>query len=102
MNIATTAPTSDLARQQLRSRGIQEVDGVELVRSTVKLAYRFEKPIGADAFLELLRPSWTPRKGPVFLEMPLDVQGATVEETHLPQIARPAPPCPPRPTRTSL
>lgn len=81
--------TSDLARQQLRSRGIQEVDGVELMRSTTKLSYRFEAPVGAGEFLELIAPSWQPRKGPVFLEMPLDVQAATVEEAPLPEIGRP-------------
>lgn len=82
--------TSDLARQQLRSRGIQEVDGIELVRSTTKLAYRFEAPIAAADFLHLIEQSWTPRKGPVFLEMPLDVQAAAVDETGLPPIAPPA------------
>ncbi|HEX8534127.1 MAG TPA: thiamine pyrophosphate-binding protein [Allosphingosinicella sp.] len=78
--------TTDLALQQVRSRGIQEVDGVELVKSTTKLAYRFMKPISADEFLETIAVSWTPRKGPVFLEMPLDVQAASVEETPLPPI----------------
>lgn len=81
--------TSDLARQQLRSRGIQEVDGVELMRSTTKLSYRFEAPVNAAEFLDLIAPSWQPRKGPVFLEMPLDVQAATVEEAPLPEIGRP-------------
>ena len=65
--------TSDLALKQVRSRGIQEVDGVELVRSSTKLAYRFLAPIDGTAFLEKLAVSWTPRKGPVFLEIPLDV-----------------------------
>lgn len=81
--------TADLAREKVRSRGIQEIDGVALVRSTTKLAYRFEAPIAADAFLEKLAVSWTPRKGPVFLEIPLDVQAASVEETPLPQVAPP-------------
>lgn len=82
--------TADLAREQVRSRGIQEVDGVALVRSTTKLAYRFEAPIAADEFLEKLAVSWTPRKGPVFLEFPLDVQAATVDETPLPALIAPA------------
>src|SRR6185369_7025424 len=37
--------TADLARQQVRSRGIQEIDGVELVQSTTKEAFRFLKPL---------------------------------------------------------
>jgi len=82
--------TSDLAHQQLRSRGIQEVDGVELTKSTTKLSYRFLKPIKAADFLEKIAVSWEPRKGPVFLEMPLDVQAAQVEEEALPRIEAPA------------
>ena len=82
--------TSDLSRQTVRSRGIQEIDGVELVRSTTKLAYRFEAPIGADEFLALISQSWTPRKGPVFLEFPLDVQASSVEECDLPAVTQPA------------
>ena len=72
--------TADLAHGRVRSRGIQEVDGVELVRSTTKLAYRFTAPLGARDFAEKIAISWQPRKGPVFLELPLDVQAATVEE----------------------
>src|SRR6478735_3030761 len=79
--------TTDLARQKLRSRGIQEVDGVELVKSTTKQAYRFEDAISAAEFLGLVAQSWTPRKGPVFLEIPLDVQAKQVEERPLPTLA---------------
>jgi acetolactate synthase-1/2/3 large subunit len=78
--------TTDLALQQVRSRGIQEVDGVELVKSTTKLAYRFMAPISGEEFLDKISESWTPRKGPVFLEIPLDVQAATVDERPLPAI----------------
>ena len=71
--------TTDLAGSGLRSRGIQEVNGVELVSSTTKESYRFLAPISAELFAEKVSVSWTPRKGPVFLEMPLDVQAAMVE-----------------------
>ena len=79
--------TSDLSRGTVRSRGIQEVNGVELVSSTTKAAYRFDAPIDAKSFLALIEQSWTPRKGPVFLEMPLDVQAATVDEEPLPPMS---------------
>ncbi len=82
--------TSDLANKQVRSRGIQEVDGVALVESTCKLAYRFLKPEPASSFLNMIAESWTPRKGPVFLEMPLDVQAAQVEAQPLGAMAMPA------------
>lgn len=82
--------TADLARGQLRSRGIQEIDGVELMKSTTKLSERIERPIPAAEFLALIVPSWTPRKGPVFLEIPLDVQAAQRDEEPLPPVAAPA------------
>ena len=75
--------TSDLANGEVRSRGIQEIDGVELVRSTTKESFRLKKPLTAKEFAEKVAISWTPRKGPVFLEFPLDVQAASVEEIHL-------------------
>jgi acetolactate synthase-1/2/3 large subunit len=85
--------TADLANGTVRARGIQEVAGVELLASTTKTAYRFTAPIGAAQFLSLIETSWTPRKGPVFLEMPLDVQAVTVEEEPLPVIVPQPLPC---------
>jgi acetolactate synthase-1/2/3 large subunit len=82
--------TTDLAKGEVRSRGIQEIDGVALVESTTKLAYRFMKPVSAADFLAKLAVSWTPRKGPVFLEIPLDVQAATVAREPLPPVKAPA------------
>ena len=67
--------TSDLAGPGLRQRGIQEVDGVELLRSITKAALRIDSSAQLDEALEALRLGNTPRKGPVFLELPLDVQG---------------------------
>jgi acetolactate synthase-1/2/3 large subunit len=72
--------TADLANGRVRSRGIQEVDGVELVRSTTKKSVRLLAPVDAETFNSMIATSWRPRKGPVFIEIPLDVQAVTVEE----------------------
>jgi len=72
--------TTDLAKGGLRSRGIQEVNGVELVSSVTKGAFQVNKPVSANEFCEMLSLSWTPRKGPVFVEIPLDVQASQVDE----------------------
>lgn len=72
--------TSDLANGQVRSRGIQEVDGVALVESTTKVSRRLLAPVGPDEFTDIISATWTPRKGPVFLEIPLDVQAKMVTE----------------------
>ena len=82
---------ADLAGHGLRQRGIQEVDGVELLRSITKAALRIDSPVQLDEALEAVRLGCTPRKGPVFLELPLDAQAAAVDAVALPATAdRPA------------
>jgi acetolactate synthase I/II/III large subunit len=71
--------SSDLSRGKLRARGIQEVNGVELLSSITKKSVLIDLPINAETFCSHVRQSWEPRKGPVFLEIPLDVQAANVE-----------------------
>jgi len=71
--------TADLAGPGLRQRGIQEVDGVALLHSITKAALRIMSPSQLDEALEAVRLGNTPRKGPVFLELPLDTQAATVD-----------------------
>lgn len=71
---------SDLSSKNLRSRGIQEVKGVEIVRSITKCAVQLRKPINENEFYSIVSETWTPRKGPVFLEIPLDVQAVTVKK----------------------
>ena len=68
--------SSDLSRGAVRQRGIQEIDGVELVRSVTKRAMRIERPVARDTVLDAVLDGRTPRQGPVFLEICLDAQAA--------------------------
>lgn len=68
--------STDLSRGALRQRGIQEIDGVELVSSLTKRALRIERPISRDVVLDAVLDGRTPRQGPVFLECCLDAQAA--------------------------
>jgi acetolactate synthase-1/2/3 large subunit len=70
---------SDLACEGLRGRGIQEINGVALMSSTSKASIQLREPVDAKTFRDIVSQSWLPRKGPVFVEMPLNVQAATVE-----------------------
>jgi acetolactate synthase-1/2/3 large subunit len=70
--------SSDLAPEGLRQRGIQEVDGIALARPVSVAAQRIESPIDRRAFTGLVRRGSTGRRGPVFLEICLDAQGAPV------------------------
>ena len=68
--------SSDLANRGLRQRGIQEVDGVTIARAVAKSVRRIERPIAKSDFFHLVNSGSTGRKGPVFLEVCLDAQGA--------------------------
>ncbi|MDA7677485.1 thiamine pyrophosphate-binding protein [bacterium] len=71
--------TADLASSGMRQRGIQEVNGVELLRSITKAALRIDSADQLKEALEMVRLGSTPRKGPVFLELPLDAQAEMVD-----------------------
>jgi len=75
--------TTDLAGPGLRQRGIQEADGVALLHSITKAALRINSPAQLDEALDAVRLGNTPRKGPVFLELPLDTQAAALDLAHV-------------------
>ena len=66
--------SSDLKYKEMRQRGIQEIDGVELVSSITKDAIRITKPISRELFISTVKKGSTGRKGPVFIEICLDAQ----------------------------
>jgi acetolactate synthase-1/2/3 large subunit len=70
--------TADLARGSLRQRGIQEIDGVAIARPVTVLSELVDEPLNFAEFSQRVLASRRDRKGPVFLEIPLDVQARTV------------------------
>jgi acetolactate synthase-1/2/3 large subunit len=80
--------SSDLALGKVRQRGIQEIDGRDIAAPICKSAVTLTEPIDRAAFAEFVELTRAPRRGPVFLEFCLDVQGAPVERNELE--ARPA------------
>ena len=71
--------SSDLAGDTLRQRGIQEIDGVAIVKPVTAGAFRIEKPVSRAELEAMLATGQSGRPGPVFLEMCLDAQGAPVD-----------------------
>jgi acetolactate synthase I/II/III large subunit len=71
---------SDLARGQVRQRGIQEIDGVSIARPVAVTSAIVDRTIDRAAFTGLAESGSHGRKGPVFLEIPLDIQGAKIGE----------------------
>jgi acetolactate synthase-1/2/3 large subunit len=71
----------DLAPQGLRQLGIQEVDGVAMAAPVCKRSLCLREPLPAAGVLAEVAESWRGRPGPVFLELPLDVQAVQVPES---------------------
>jgi acetolactate synthase-1/2/3 large subunit len=65
---------SDLSRGTVRQRGIQEVDGVAIARPVTVVSRLLDEVIGRDDFVALVQSGTTGAKGPVFIEIPLDIQ----------------------------
>jgi acetolactate synthase-1/2/3 large subunit len=88
--------SSDLMSGGIRQRGIQEIDGVSLVRSITKKAVRVDKPLNRKDFESVIFQAKEKRPGPVFLEVCLDVSASPMNpalETQVPRkespLARP-------------
>jgi len=77
--------------RQVRQVGFQEVDIVSLVKSITKYAVTVTSPSDIRACLEeAVWRATTGRKGPVWIDLPLDVQAAEVDETQLAPFRIPA------------
>jgi len=70
----------DLAPAGLRQLGIQEVDGVAMAAPVCKRSLCLKAPMPAEVLLAEVADGWRGRPGPVFLELPLDVQASQVPE----------------------
>ncbi len=68
--------SSDLSNGEVRQRGIQEVDGIAATFPFTKSRLRITEPTERDLVLTTIRAGASGRKGPVFLEITLDAQGA--------------------------
>jgi acetolactate synthase I/II/III large subunit len=71
--IGGQAKSSEISKGRYRQIGFQEIDGVSLMRSITKASVRIDKQIGRMDLFSLIELSRSGRKGPVFLEMCLDV-----------------------------
>ncbi len=70
----------DLSNLEVRQRGIQEIDGVRIVKPITNKAFRLDNPINFEKFKEIVQIPDDERKGPIFLEIPLDIQGYTLKK----------------------
>jgi len=81
--IAGQVKTADLSHGKLRQRGIQEIDGVAVASPVTLSAVRMDTPAPKDQWEMLVSLTRTGRRGPVMVELPLDVQATSVEASGL-------------------
>jgi acetolactate synthase-1/2/3 large subunit len=79
--IGGQARTEFLSRGTVRQIGHQEIDGVGVTSAITKASIRVEKPMSFEELKAFTEISSTGRKGPVFLELCLDVSATYVEQT---------------------
>jgi acetolactate synthase-1/2/3 large subunit len=70
----------DLAPPGLRQLGIQEVDGAAMAAPVCKRSLCLREPLGPKELMAEVAAGWQGRPGPVFLELPLDVQAIQVPD----------------------
>ena len=68
----------------LRQKGVQEVDVISLVRPITKYAVTIQEPAAIRMELEkAVRLARSGRQGPVWIDVPLDIQGAPIDPAML-------------------
>lgn len=77
--IAGQVKTSDLASGGIRQRGIQELPGIEMAAPISKCVARIQDEIEEKAFKSLVRESSTGRKGPVVIEVCIDISARPIK-----------------------
>jgi len=80
--IGGQARTNFLSRGTVRQIGHQEIDGVGIVKAITKAAVTIEKPMSFDELKSFSDLTKSGRKGPVFIELCLDVSAQFVEDDY--------------------
>ena len=75
--------SNNLKTKRQRQNGIQEVDGVAILKSITKKSVLLNTPMEPRLFQEIIDLAHLGRPGPVYLEICLDVQAATVSMGNL-------------------
>lgn len=71
--------TNDLSMNTIRQRGIQEIDGAKILESVTIKSQRIDQPISFESFAKIVSSGAQGRKGPVFIEIPINVQAEQVD-----------------------
>jgi acetolactate synthase-1/2/3 large subunit len=81
--IGGQAKVADLACGKVRQRGIQEINGVAIATPVTLRSELIASVIDKTTFANFILRGRIGRPGPVFLEIPLDIQAAQADEASL-------------------
>jgi acetolactate synthase-1/2/3 large subunit len=84
--IGGQAKSTNLAKGTVRQIGHQEIDGCAIAKPITKISKTIEKALSADEIGKIVSQSWSGRKGPVFIEVCLDVSAQQIEPSNLEKI----------------
>ncbi|MGL4389114.1 MAG: thiamine pyrophosphate-binding protein [Brevinema sp.] len=88
-----TTTISSCPEIQLRQLGDQEVDIISVVKPITKYSVMITDPLSIKYHLDkAIYEATHSRKGPVWLDIPLDIQGALIDETQLKEFTPPEDP----------
>jgi len=76
--IGGTVKTSDISSNNLRQRGIQEINGQDTVKPIAKFSERITEIKDGNYWLGIEKISSSDRKGVAFIEFPIDLQSKEV------------------------
>ena len=82
------AKSTNLSRGTVRQIGHQEVDGRTIAEPITKISKTIEAPISAADIESIVSATWTDRRGPVFLEICLDVSARTIDTSSFQSVTR--------------
>jgi acetolactate synthase I/II/III large subunit len=70
-------------QSKVRQRGIQEIDGTAIASPITEKSLLMDAIVDRPTFARMIRSGENGRKAPVFLEIPLDIQGSQVDPAKL-------------------
>jgi acetolactate synthase-1/2/3 large subunit len=71
--------STHLSNGKMRQKGIQEINGRNLIRNISKSSVTIKKPFSATEIIKEISQTWQNRKGPVFIEICIDVSAQSID-----------------------
>ncbi len=73
----------DLSKGRVVQKGIQEIDGLSIVKPITKRAVRLDSKINFKKFAKFIQFNENEKGGPIYIEIPLDIQGEPISKKNI-------------------